>query len=215
MAVITIGHQKGGPGKTTVAVNLAALIKSLGYDVILVDGDKQANSAGWAEAREENPKRANIPCVQKYDNLRDCLVDLNKRYDFVIADVPGRDSREMRTALLGSHVWVAPFRPSQFDIDTVQKINQIDQDSRDMNPNLISLGFLTQVPTNAGNTEAKEAMDILNDYLQFPMLKTRIHNRTVFRKSVVDGSGAIESKETKAKREVQSLLHEIMQGLGE
>ncbi len=213
MAVITIGHQKGGPGKTTTAINLSALIKQQGYNVILVDADQQRNAASWAEAREENHKRASIPCVEKRGNLRECLIELNKHYDFVVVDVPGRDSREMRTALFASHVFLAPYRPSQFDTETVLKVNEIYQDAKDNNPNLVSCAFLTQVPTNAGNTEANEALEILNEYSSIPMLKTRVHNRTAYRRSVSDGSGVIDGRDYKAKREMQSLLFETIQNL--
>lgn len=210
MAVITIGHQKGGPGKTTGAINLAVLIQQMGYSVVLVDADPQKNAASWSEARVQNSKFDNIPCVEKSGNLRELLIDLNGRYNFVIVDAPGRDSRELRTALFASHVFLIPFRASQFDLETVLKVNEMIEDAKDQNPRLLALSYLNQVPTHAWNTEVKAALEMLSKHAKFLILKTKVCMRTAYRTTVVSGSAVVESKDKKAKRETQQLMHEIL-----
>ncbi len=210
MAVITFGTQKGGPGKSTGATNLAVRLQQLGYDVILVDADAQRNSTDWAEYREENKGLQTIPCVQKLGNVQDTLLDLNKHYDYVIVDAAGRDSRELRTALLASHVLLMPFRPSQFDINTIGKMNEIIDDAKDRNPNLVTLAYISQAPTNTLNTESSDTKIVLNRCGNFTLMKTKIHERKIYRSCISDGMSVVESINYKAKHEMEGFSHEVL-----
>ena len=92
--IILIGSQKGGCGKSTLAVNISACLSKLNKDVILVDSDRQPTSANWClDRQEEQSSLPTVQCVQKYENIKDTLLDLNNRYDYVVVDVAGRDSR--------------------------------------------------------------------------------------------------------------------------
>ena len=55
MSVISILNQKGGSGKTTIAINLARAYQLMGHSVLLVDSDKQGSSRDWQSADENNP----------------------------------------------------------------------------------------------------------------------------------------------------------------
>jgi len=75
--ILIVGSQKGGSGKSTIAVNICALLAVNGFNVMLVDADKQTTAANWAEDRENSPELPRVNCVQKYDNIRETLHDLN------------------------------------------------------------------------------------------------------------------------------------------
>ena len=51
--IVLVGGEKGGVGKTTLAVNLAAMRARAGHDVLLVDADKQASANLWANIRDQ------------------------------------------------------------------------------------------------------------------------------------------------------------------
>lgn len=96
--IILIGSNKGGSGKTTIACNLAIALAKHKNDVCLVDADRQGSSARWHQEREAADIAPLITLVQKYDNLTKTLQSLNDKFDVVLVDVAGRNSREMITA---------------------------------------------------------------------------------------------------------------------
>jgi chromosome partitioning protein len=208
--IILIGSQKGGCGKSTTAVNVCAELAGQGHDVVLVDADRQCTSANWAMDRAENPALAKVHCVQKYENIRETLLDLNQRYGFVVVDAAGRDSRELRTGMTAAHILVVPFRPSQPDLDTLPKMQEIIVQAKDLNPGLQVYGLLTMAPTNPSIREESDARECLGDYPVIRLLTTIIHDRKCYRDAMSDGLGVVEMDNGKAKEEIKQLVAEIL-----
>jgi chromosome partitioning protein len=101
MSIILIGGEKGGTGKTTLAVNLAALRALKGRDVLVMDTDIQASASDWAQTRDETAVTPRVACIQKFGKgLQTEAHDLAKRYQDLIIDAGGRDSLELRAALV-------------------------------------------------------------------------------------------------------------------
>jgi chromosome partitioning protein len=208
--IILIGSQKGGCGKSTTAVNICAELAGKGHDIVLVDADRQCTSANWVMDRIENTALAKVNCVQKYENIRDTLLDLDKRYEYVVVDAAGRDSRELRTGMTAAHILVVPFRPSQPDLDTLPKMQEIIIQAKDMNPDLKVFGLITMAPTNPVIHEEADARDCLNDYPEINLLNTIIRDRKVYRDAMSDGLGVVEMNNDKAKEEIKNLVEEIL-----
>ncbi len=109
--IIVLGSQKGGVGKSTLAVSIAAYLMSLGNRVIIVDADDQKSVLTWYNNRPED--LPHIPVTGATGNIKAMLKEHEKSYDFVIADCAGRDSAEMRSGLMAADVFISPLRPSQ------------------------------------------------------------------------------------------------------
>ena len=121
--IITIGSNKGGTGKTTTATNLAVALSFDCYDVCLVDADFQRSTSKWFQDRQESETESKlITLVEKYDNISTTLKELNKKYDYVIVDVAGRNSREMITSLSVADILISPHQASQLDLDTILEL---------------------------------------------------------------------------------------------
>lgn len=208
--IILIGSQKGGCGKSTTAVNICAELAGKGHDVVLVDADRQCTSANWAMDRAENKTLAAVHCIQKYENIRETLLDLDKRYEYVIVDAAGRDSRELRTGMTAAHILIVPFRPSQPDLDTLPTMQEIIIQAKDLNPSLKVFGLITMAPTNPAIHEETDARDCLNDYPEINLLNTLIRDRKVYRDAMSDGLGVVEMGNDKAKLEITTLIKEIL-----
>jgi chromosome partitioning protein len=208
--IILIGSQKGGCGKSTTAVNICAELAGKGHDVVLVDADRQCTSANWAMDRIENTELAKVHCIQKYENIRDTLLDLDKRYEYVIVDAAGRDSRELRTGMIAAHMLIVPFRPSQPDLDTLPNMQEIIIQAKDLNPDLKVYGLITMAPTNPIIQEETDARECLKDYPEIKLLSTMIKDRKVYRDAMSDGLSVVEMNNPKAKAEIKRLIEEIL-----
>jgi len=209
--IILIGSQKGGCGKSTLATNIAAALAVAGKDVMLVDADKQGSSSNWFTDRVENVALPQVHSVQKYDDVRASVLDLNKRYEYVIIDAAGRDSVELRTAMIVADIIIMPVRPSQFDLDTVPRMQEIYTDVKLLNPGLKFFSVITMGPTNPVINESKEAQTFFENYPEITLLKTIIRERKIYRDAISGiGKGVVEMSNDKAKAEIEELLKEVL-----
>jgi chromosome partitioning protein len=210
--IVLIGSQKGGCGKSTTAVNICAYLAKNGHDIVLVDADRQCTAANWAMDRSVKKDLPVVNCVQKYENIRETLLDLDKRYEYVIVDAAGRDSRELRTGMTAANILLVPFRPSQPDLDTLPNLQQIITQAKDLNPDLKVYGLITMAPTNPVVQEAEEAREYLQDYPEIQLLNTIIRDRKIYRDAQSEGLGVVEMDNPKATEEITSLMKEIFNG---
>lgn len=97
-----------GGGESILATNLSALLATSKKDVVLVDADRQSTSAIWHQDRlaTDKPK---FDCIRLYDNISQTIKCLGNRYDFVIVDCQGRDSKELRSGLVVADLVLFPF----------------------------------------------------------------------------------------------------------
>lgn len=216
--IILIGGKKGGSGKSTITMNLASELARQKKDVMIVDTDRQSSTAEWATERIRNQSTLpEIFCVQKYNEIHTTLLDLNKRYEYVLVDTAGRDAPELRSAMIVANKLLIPVRPSQLDLNTIPDMQKIIQESKLVNPNLLTLAVLSMAPTNPIVNEAKEAQEFLAEFPSITLLKTIVRDRKIYRDAVSEGLGVVEIDKTsesarKAKKEIQDLVKEIFNG---
>lgn len=94
--ILLIGCEKGGAGKSNIGGNLGVWAALKGVDTIVLDADPQGSAAKFIARRNE----AGLPvvhCVQKTGDVFATAKDLAQRYQLVIIDAGGRDSKELRT----------------------------------------------------------------------------------------------------------------------
>lgn len=208
--IILIGSQKGGCGKSTTAVNISAELARQGKDVMLVDADRQGTASNWISDRNQNTSLTKIHSIQKFDNIHETLSDLAKRYEYVVVDSAGRDSRELRTGMSAADVLIVPFRPSQPDLDTLAALQDIITMALDLNPKLRVKALLTMAPTNPIVNETLDAKIYLADYTVLQLMNTIIRDRKIYRDCMSEGKGVVEMDNGKARGEIQCLVQEIV-----
>lgn len=207
--IILIGSQKGGCGKSTIAVNIVAELSRLGKDVKLVDADPQSTAYRWVQERTETDS-STVHAEKLSENIHKPLLELAKRYEYVIVDAAGRDSRELRTGLLAANILLTPFRPSQPDLDTLPHLEELICQAKDLNPGLACKAVLTLASSNPVVNESKEAAIYLTDFPDFELCRTIIRDRKAYRDSISEGLGVVEWKDSKAKAEIQLLIQELI-----
>jgi len=205
MTTYLVGHSKGGVGKSTIATNLAVALALGGSDVLLFDADKQATATLWTAEREGRTPA--IPTVQGSGDVRPALRDLRKRYSDIVIDVSGRDSAELRTAMLAADVMIVPTRPSQADLWALEDLAQLVKDVRELNEKLRVYAIINLAPHNTG--EAVSARELFGDFDAFDLCATTLCDRKIYRDAMMAGASVLELDNEKAATEVASFVAEI------
>ena len=209
--VLLIGGEKGGTGKTTIATNLAALRALAGHDVLLVDADSQGSANYWASSRDEAGIKPRVACIQKFGRgLQEEVQDLDGRYQDVIIDAGGRDSVELRAAMVVAHKAFVPIQASQFDIWTLGRMNDLVVTAQGFNPGLRAWVVINRGSTNPSVTEIDEARETLGDFEHLGLATSVIRDRIAYRKATRDGISVAEMKaDPKAINEMDALYTEV------
>jgi len=210
--IILIGGEKGGPGKTTIATNLAAMRTKEVKDLLLIDTDKQPTASYWCSIREDNQIQPRVASVQKFEKtVRTETLALKEKYNDIIIDAGGRDSPELRGALLVADKAIFPLRPSQFDLWTLGRLNILVETANEINEDLKAYVLINQALSNPVVKEAEEAKQLVSDFENLILMETHVCERIVFRRAAIQGMSVVEYKpeDYKATEEINNLYKEI------
>lgn len=213
--LVLVANEKGGVGKTTIAVNLAAMCALAGKDTLLVDVDRQESATAWASVRHESSLEPVLICVSKTGKVGADLVRLRDKFEVVIVDAGGRDSIEMRQAMAVSDMVLVPIKPAQFDVWSLSRMAQLTTEVSDqIGAKVPAFAFINGASPNPAVRETLEVKEALREYGEvFPSLQTVITERIAFRKAAREGQGVIELTaaiaDPKANLEMISLYQEV------
>lgn len=217
---ILVGGEKGGTGKSTIATNLATMLKLVGLDTHLVDCDKQLTSLKFATRRAAQGMAPALVCTHVAGNqLHVPLADLAEKYDAVIIDCGGQDSVELRSAMIAPCVdlLLIPVQAGYFDLETLVTMAQLVQTAQVYNPRLVARCLINRAPTHAQVNVAAEARAFITDELpQLGVLQTILHDRISYSYAVATGEAVVEyehrmKRDGKATAEMRALYQELMQ----
>lgn len=206
--IVLLGSQKGGVGKSTLAVSIASYLLELGKRVIIVDADDQKSVLTWYNNRDEDLPR--LPVVAATGKIKNTLVELDQHYEFVIVDCAGRDSHELRSGLMAADIFLSPLRPSQMDLDVVPHTCEVFTEAQDFNEKVRGYLILNMAPTNMFVNEANIAAELLKDFPAMKQALTRVCDRKVFRDTWATSTTIFEAENEKAKDEIRNLVNEVI-----
>lgn len=210
--ILLVGGEKGGTGKTTVAVNLGAMRARQGRDVLLVDTDPQGSASYWTQVRDEAGITPRVASIQKFGKgVQQELQDLAKRYQDIVIDAGGRDSVELRAALVVADLSLIPIQASQFDLWTLDRMDNLVEQARGFNEKLRATVLITRGPTNPTMQDTKEAAELIADFANLTLAQTLVRDRVAYRRSASAGMGVVEYQPTdpKAIAEIEALYAEV------
>ena len=213
--IITVANQKGGSGKTCIAMNLAGSLGARGFKVVVVDGDVQGTATSWKSvAPEEKPFPAlvmNLAAagVNFARPVKEIAADPD--IDVVVIDTPPQlDSPVMLQALVIAHLALVPMIPAPGDLWATAPLMRVLTQVRATNNDLIVRVVPNSVTTT---TTAQDALELLGE-LDLEQTKTLIHRRTAYSQAVGMGCTVLELKDPKAAEELQALSDEVLALLG-
>ncbi|MBZ8134122.1 ParA family partition ATPase [Afifella sp. IM 167] len=206
--IVALLNQKGGVGKTTLALHLAGEWARRGDRVTLVDADPQGSALDWSEqrAREGLPRLFGIIGLAR-DTLHREAPELARNADNVVIDGPPRVAGLMRSALLAADVVLIPVQPSPFDGWASAEILRLIEEARIFRPQLVVRFVLNRSATRT--IIARETSEALADQ-DPPVLRFSVGQRVVFATAAQLGRLAFEiDHDSLAAKEITALATEI------
>lgn len=216
MKVITVGNEKGGVGKSTIACNLAVMAARDGKSVLLVDADSQESAMNFRTLRKAEQKLDDIQAISMAKSEA-IFEDVKKfaNFDLVIIDTGGRDTVTFRSAILAANggIFLIPVKLGQYDIWSTRNTLDILKQMRAVGVK-INAAFVVNQELTSHTTltvEAKEALRQLAEEFNVEIMDNVLFNRVDYSKAVTLGQGVGEFKaKSKAAAEVAALYAETM-----
>ena len=200
-------NQKGGVGKTTLSVNLAACLARTGARVLLIDADPQGSALDWAAARQGEPLFSVVgfprPTIHKE------IAQLGQGYDHIIIDGPPRVTDLARSAIMASDIVVIPVQPSPYDIWAAEEVVKLITEARVYKENIKSVFVVNRKITNTAiGRDVREALAAYPVHV----LDASIAQRVVFAEAAAQGQAIFEIDPTgPAVAEMEAVAAELME----
>jgi chromosome partitioning protein len=206
--IVALLNQKGGVGKTTLALHLAGAWARQGCRVTVIDADPQGSALDWSEqrAKEGRPRLFGVLGLAR-DTLHREAPEIARGVDHVVIDGPPRIAGLMRSALLASDLVLVPAQPSPFDGWASGEMLNLIREARIFRPELVARFVLNRCA--ARTIIARETGDALAEH-DPPVLAARIGQRVAFADAARTGQLVFEVESGHAAaREIAALCAEI------
>jgi chromosome partitioning protein len=204
--IITIAQQKGGAGKTTLAVHLALAWHEAGESVALVDIDPQGSLSRWFGIREAalgaGKTGITVAAVTGWRAGNE-IEKLAGRHSLIVVDSPPHAETEAKMAIRAANLVVVPVQPSPLDLWATKPT--VDIAAAERVPLIL---VLNRVPSR---NPLKEEVDKALAELGAPVALARLGNRSALSASMATGRSVGEAMpDSQAAKEVARLGRELL-----
>ncbi len=206
MPIIAIVGNKGGAGKTTLSVNIAAGI-SQQSSIAVIDADPQGSSLQWRAIAGDN---VHFPVYAPTFSLKQQAESYSSKNDFVLIDCPPSVKSPQSVSVLEfADIAIIPVQPSPIDLWATVHIEKAVSEARETNPELKALLVINQLESRT--TLSKLVREVLNE-IALPVADTAIRRRAIYRNSALEGKSVfgVGKRGADAVEELNSLIQEVV-----
>ena len=202
--IVAVVSEKGGTGKTTIAIHLAGWRHKTGRDVMLLDSDRQGSAGYWVEIRRRQELPAPETTVAVGAGLRRTVIDMAREYDDVIVDVGAGQGADIRTLMALADFVIVPLQPTGMDFWTVGLLDSMAMDGRKVNDGLVVKAVLNRAPTHHVDMDAMAAQAALSQCEELTTSGIVIRERSSIRRVIPLGN-LVDEWQPKDRKGIEEL----------
>jgi chromosome partitioning protein len=197
--VIVFANIKGGPGKTTMALHVAAALAKKKMQVLVIDADPQGSAVKWSGAADEEFPFPVPVMGYAQKQIHKTIQQMSDQYDYLVVDTPPSGlaaAAVTRQALLVADLVVVPVVPSPVDIWEAAEIARMIEELNELREGAGAESLPARLLINRlkpGTTTSKEVRAAL-DQVGLPILKTAVHEREAFKHAATYGAVVADLK---------------------
>ncbi len=207
MSIIAVVGNKGGTGKTTLALNLAAGLAERGDTVVIVDADPQQSAYQWRLTAAEDSGLPDV--IAAAMALPKTVQALRETTCHVVIDCPPsiKAPQAEQALRLADHALV-PVQPSPMDLWATTHIAKVIERLRPDNPGLRALLVMSQLEPR---TTLSRLMPDAARELDLPVAAAGIRRRSIHRHCALEGKSVFQAgkRGSEAAEEIHQLLTEL------
>ncbi|MBA3843784.1 MAG: AAA family ATPase [Actinobacteria bacterium] len=214
MLIVAVLQQKGGSGKTTIAINLAAAAHLEGKRALVVDMDRQASAFDWSAARQDGSSLDGLAVVKADKAIAlPRFKEIVRGYDVVFLDGPPRLGEITQSAAVAADLALMPIQPGPFDFwavaETLESLDQADRVREQLGRAPVRRAFVVNRAT-ARSKLAREAEGAVSD--AGGVLLGVLHQRLAYPEAAGRGEAVVTTGAMEAALETRRLWRSVVRG---
>ncbi len=212
MAIIAICNQKGGCGKTSIAINLAQAFATNGKDVLLLDMDPQGSASDWRSIALGSGPAFDVREIERSDLLRQARA-LRQIHDVIIVDCPPQYAQPSSAAIRVADLVLVPVQPSPFDVWSTHAIVDLIKARQEATQGKPLAAYV--VSRAISNTTLQRSLSEALSQQSLPVLSSGTTQRVAYATTAAQGKTVFDGRPTTARREIEAMHEEIKEMLND